>query len=359
MPTKRILISGASGQDGSYLAEHLLDEGCEVWGFIRRSSSMLPNRVAHLAQRGMIFLRGDLIDAASVRRAIETVEPDEIYHLGAQSHVGVSFETPAATFQATLLGTLHVLEAAREVVPNVKIYNACSSEIFGNTPGPLDEDSLVAPVSPYGAAKAASRNLCHQYRERGLWVSSGILFNHCSPRQAPEFLPAKVTRAAIAIARGEQTELVLGNMEAARDWGWAPDYVALMPRILRHSPQDLVVGTGEAMTVGAYVHRTFEALGLDQMAYLRREASDRPLEIHRLISWPARLAERLGGDAIPRISPADLTARMLIGCGWPVCAHCGAMPAACIEADAYACNRCCGHGFDGGLCRLLIADRAA
>jgi len=328
----KILITGITGQDGSYLAEQLTAQGHEVSGLVRRTSGVEPMaRLANL-MRGPTpptLYQGDLSDAGSLRRVIEAVEPEEVYHLGAQSHVGVSFRAPAATLDVTGIGTLRLLEALYAVAPKAKVYNACSSEIFGNTPGPLSEESAIAPVSPYGAAKALSLQICRQYRDRGMWIASGILFNHCSPRQAREFLPAKVVSAALAWAEYRATlaatppglahkvpkplRLTLGNLDARRDWGWAPDYTALMPRILRHGPVELVVGTGRSISVRAFVTDVFAHLDLDARNYVDEVPSDRPLEIWDLVADTSRMAGHVGLAALPSASIPRLIRQLVDG----------------------------------------------
>lgn len=318
MSTKRALITGITGQDGSYLAEQLLADGCEVYGLVRRTSRGVYDRLDQIARRAddkrPILLLGNLSDAGSVRRAVETAAPDEVYHLGAQSHVGISFSSAVETIDVTGTGTLRLLEAVRDVAPHAHVYNACSSEIFGNTPGPLSEASLIAPVSPYGAAKAMGLQIARQFRDRGLFVSSGILFNHCSPRQAPEFLVAKVCRAVRAIARGDADGITLGNLDARRDWGWAPDYTAFMPQILRHhEPVELVIGTGRSWSVSAVCAEAFLQVGLDYARFVTQGESDRPLEIWDLVADTSRAAAIFGAHALPVASLSRLIQRMLEG----------------------------------------------
>lgn len=315
---KRALITGITGQDGSYLAEQLLADGYEVYGLIRRTSRGVHDRLDQIARRAdnrrPILLLGNLCDAGSIRRAVETAEPTEVYHLGAQSHVGISFSSAAETIDITGTGTLRLLEAVRDAAPNARVYNACSSEIFGNTPGPLSETSAIAPVSPYGAAKALGLQIARQFRDRGLFVSSGILFNHCSPRQAPEFLPAKVCRAALAAKRGDVHGVTLGNLDARRDWGWAPDYTAFMPQILRHhEPVELVIGTGRSWSVRAVCAEAFHQVGLDYQPFVTQGESDRPLEIWDLVADPSRAASIFGAHALPVASLSRLVSRMLDG----------------------------------------------
>lgn len=312
---KKILITGVTGQDGSYLAEQLLDAGHEVYGLVRRTSRGTYERIAHLTARTEFrLLYGNLSDAGAIRRAVETAEPDEVYHLGAQSHVGISFATAPETIDVTGTGTVRVLEAVRDVAPHARVYNACSSEIFGNTPGSLSETSTIAPVSPYGAAKVMALYACRQFRDRGLFVSSGILFNHCSPRQAPEFLPAKVCRAAVAAKRGDVHGITLGNLEAQRDWGWAPEYTQFMPQILRHhEPVELVIGTGRSWSVRAFCAEAFLQVGLDYVPFITQTKSDRPLEIWDLVADTSRAASIFGAHALPVGSLSRLVQRMLEG----------------------------------------------
>ena len=329
----KILITGITGQDGSYLAEQLIAEGHEVSGLVRRTSGIDPlGRLSGVLRgpRAPTLYRADLTDAGSIRRVLEAVEPDEVYHLGAQSHVGVSFEAPVATLDVTGIGTLRLLQAVHAVAPKAKVYNACSSEIFGNTPGPLSEESAIAPVSPYGAAKVLSLQICRQYRDRGMWIASGILFNHCSPRQAREFLPAKVVSAALAWADyrsalsvtpsdlagrvARPPRLTLGNLDARRDWGWAPDYTALMPKILRHGPVELVVGTGRSCSVREFVHNVFAHLDLGNATrYVAEVPSDRPLEIWDLVADTSKMAGVVGLTALPSADTGRLIRQLVDG----------------------------------------------
>ncbi len=271
MTTKRALITGITGQDGSYLAELLLGKGYEVHGVIRRSSSFNTERIDHLyedphvAGRRLVLHYGDLNDASSLNRILRTVEPHEIYNLGAQSHVKVSFDVPEYTGEVTALGAARILEAIREVGLRPRFYQASSSEMFGQVAAsPQSETTPFHPRSPYGVAKLFAHWITVNYRESwGLFASCGILFNHESPRRGETFVTRKITRAAARIAQGLQHVLFLGKLEARRDWGFAGDYVEAMWRILQQEePGDYVVATGETHSVREFCERAFSAVGL-------------------------------------------------------------------------------------------------
>ena len=266
---KRALITGINGQDGSYLAEFLLDKGYEVWGTIRRNSSPEYNttRVDHIFNR-VKLVYADLTDMSSLVSVLQKAKPNEIYNLAAQSHVRVSFDAPIYTAEATGLGTLNLLEAIRLTCPKAKVYQASSSEMFGNN---IDEDGFqrettpMAPVSPYGCAKVFSYNICNNYRNSyDMFICNGILFNHESPRRGVNFVTNKVVQGAVDIVKGKKKKLYLGNLNATRDWGHAKDYVKAMWMMLQQDkPDNYVCATGVSHSVGDLVRYCFEATGLD------------------------------------------------------------------------------------------------
>jgi GDPmannose 4,6-dehydratase len=267
---KKALITGITGQDGSYLAELLLEKGYEVHGLIRRSSSFNTGRIDHVYQdpheagRRLILHYGDLNDASSLNRTLRLVDPEEIYNLGAQSHVKVSFDTPEYTGEVTGLGSVRLLEAIRELQSRPRIYQASSSEMYGGTTEvPQNEATPFAPRSPYAAAKVYAFWMTVNYREAyGLFAVNGILFNHESPRRGETFASRKITRAVGRIRHGLQDRLYLGNLEARRDWGYAKDYVEAMWRMLQEpEPRDYVVATGESHTVREFCERAFRRVG--------------------------------------------------------------------------------------------------
>ena len=310
MTARRALLTGVSGQDGSYLTEFLLSRGYEVHGIIRRASSLNTDRIDHLYSdphdlSARLFLHhGDLTDGTVLRRILERVKPDEIYHLGAQSHVMVSFAEPEYTADVTAMGTLRLLEAVRDYVDrtghNVRVYNAGSSEMFGLSPAPQNEGTPFYPRSPYAVGKVAAHWYAVNYREAyGLFVSNGILFNHESPRRGETFVTRKVTRAVGRIHEGLQDSVYLGNLDARRDWGFAGDYVEAMWALLQlPSPQDLVVATGVSHSVGELVERAFSRVGLDWRAHVVLDPRYvRPTDVDDLRGDPTRAAEVLGWRA--------------------------------------------------------------
>ncbi|MCH7774423.1 MAG: GDP-mannose 4,6-dehydratase, partial [Bacteroidetes bacterium] len=270
---KKALITGITGQDGSYLTELLLEKNYEVHGIIRRSSSFNTGRIDHLYNdpeilNKKLFLHyGDLVDTSNMNRLLEKIEPDEIYNLAAQSHVKVSFEVPDYTAQVDALGTLRFLDAIREVgLRKVKFYQASTSELYGKAREiPQNEETPFYPRSPYGVAKLYGYWIIVNYREAyNIFASNGILFNHESPRRGETFVTRKITRAASRIAAGLQKQLLLGNMDAKRDWGFAPEYCEGMWRILQHEKaEDFVLATGETQTVRRFVELTFNNLGIE------------------------------------------------------------------------------------------------
>ncbi|MCX6460133.1 MAG: GDP-mannose 4,6-dehydratase [Actinobacteria bacterium] len=303
MANRRAFITGITGQDGSYLAELLLDKGYEVHGLIRRSSTFNTGRIDHLyvdphEPGARLFLHyGDLTDGSRLVTLIERIAPDEVYHLAAQSHVRVSFDEPEFTGDTTGLGTTRLLEAIRLSHVPARFYQASSSEMFGASPPPQDEDTPFYPRSPYGAAKVYSYWMARNYREAyGLFAVNGILFNHESPRRGPTFVTRKITRAAARIAAGQQDELWLGNLDARRDWGFAKEYVDAMWRMLQvDEPADFVIATGTSHSVRDFVQFTFEHVGLDYEKYVRfDERYLRPTEVDNLVGDASRAEAVLG-----------------------------------------------------------------
>ncbi|MDB5194408.1 MAG: GDP-mannose 4,6-dehydratase [Parcubacteria group bacterium] len=269
---KKALITGITGQDGSYLAEFLLEKGYEVHGIIRRASSFNTQRVDHLFQdpheknKRLIMYYGDLSDSSNISRLIEKIRPDEIYHLGAQSHVRVSFDTPEYTGDVTGLGTVRLLDAIKESGLKTKFYQASSSEMFGKAVElPLKETTPFYPRSPYGVAKVYAYWMTRNYRESyGIFASNGILFNHESPRRGETFVTRKITRGLARIKLGTDEKLYLGNLDAKRDWGYAKDYVEGMWRMLQaKKPGDFILATGETHSVREFVELAAKHLGID------------------------------------------------------------------------------------------------
>lgn len=287
---KRALITGINGQDGSYLAELLINKGYQVWGTLKRNSlsetqtSRLPEQIFKKVK----LIYADLTDIPSLVHAINESQPDELYNLAAQSHVRVSFDQPVYTAQATGVGVLNVLEAVRMTNKNIKVYQASSSEMFGNSiesDGFQRETTPMRPVSPYGCAKVYAFNICVNYRNSyDMFISNGILFNHESPRRGTNFVTNKVARAAAQIKLGLKDELVMGNMEATRDWGHAKDYVNAMWLILQHDqPDDFIHSTGVSHTVQHLADYCFSRVGLDSAKYVKQhEKYLRPEELHHL-----------------------------------------------------------------------------
>ncbi len=316
MPTA--LITGITGQDGSYLAELLLTKGYEVHGVIRRASRFNTQRIDHLYsdphEGGRLKLHyGDLLDGVSLRRLLESIQPDEVYHLGAQSHVRVSFDMPGYTVESIAMGTLSLLEAVRDVGPRaIRYYQAGSSEMFGAAPAPQDESTPFHPRSPYACAKVYAHHQVVNYREAyGLFAVNGILFNHESPRRGETFLTRKVTRAATRIAEGLQQKLYLGNQDARRDWGYAGDFVRAMWMMLQQDePDDYVVATGDSHSVREWVERSFAAVGLDPEAHVRLdERYLRPTEVDHLEGDASKARRALGWS--PEVGFEELVDKMI------------------------------------------------
>ena len=302
---KKALITGITGQDGSYLSELLISKGYEVHGIIRKASSFNTARVSHLyADPNQTEVRffihyGDLGDTGQLTHLVYSIQPDEVYHLGAQSHVRTSFDLPELTGDITGLGTLRVLEAVRQSSIDARIYQASSSEMFGSSPPPQSEATPLQPRSPYAAAKVFSYWSAVNYREAyGMHVSNGILFNHESPRRGETFLTRKVTRAIAAILAGRQDRLFLGNLDAKRDWGFAPEYVEFQWRILQEDePHDYVIGMGESYSVREFVETAFDYVGLDWHDYVDvAKRYLRPTEVDHLQADCSLARERLGWD---------------------------------------------------------------
>jgi GDPmannose 4,6-dehydratase len=309
---KTALITGINGQDGSYLAEHLLEKGYRVCGLVRRTSIRNLERISHLLD-SIELMNGDLLDQNSLINAVADSEPDEVYNLAAQSFVPASFSQPVLTGEFTALGVTRMLEAIRVVNPRIRFYQASSSEMFGKAASvPQDEDTKFHPRSPYGVAKLYGHWITVNFRESyGLYAVSGILFNHESPRRGTEFVTRKITLAAARIAAGKQKELRLGNMEARRDWGFTGDFVEAMRLMLQQeTPKDYVIGTGETHTVREFVEAAFAHLGLDWEKYVVVDPKlVRPAEVDLLISNPRRAREEL--KWIPRVGFDELVKMMV------------------------------------------------
>lgn len=315
---KRALITGITGQDGSYLAELLLEKGYEVHGIIRRASTFNTSRIDHLyndphiAGTRLFLHYGDLSDGTRLVTLLESIQPDEVYNLAAQSHVRVSFDEPEYTGNSTGLGSIRLLEAIRMVGLQCRYYQASSSEMFGATPPPQNEDTLFYPRSPYGAAKLYSYWVTRNYREGyGMFAVNGILFNHESPRRGETFVTRKITRAVARIKAGVQDELFMGNLDAVRDWGYAPEYVEAMWMMLQHDqPDDYVVATGTDYTVRDFLQLSFEHVGLDWEKYVKfDERYLRPTEVDALVGDSTRARTALGWE--PKVLTPELAQIMV------------------------------------------------
>ena len=304
MPDRvRALITGITGQDGSYLAELLLEKGYEVHGLIRRSSSINTHRIDHLYEdphvpdRRLILHYGDMSDSSRLARLIDEVRPREVYNLAAQSHVKVSFEAPEYTSDVDALGTLRLLEAIYHCDPKIRLYQASTSELFGSAPPPQNEATPFHPRSPYGVSKTFAYWIVVNYREAyGMFASNGILFNHESPRRGETFVTRKITRAVARIVAGHQDAVYLGNLDAKRDWGYAPDYVKAMWMMLQlPEAMDLVLSTGEQHSVREFAQLAFDLVGLDWEKHVRIDRSYlRPAEVDTLLGDSTRARESLG-----------------------------------------------------------------
>ncbi|MBX3736140.1 MAG: GDP-mannose 4,6-dehydratase [Candidatus Didemnitutus sp.] len=319
MSSRVAFITGITGQDGSYLTEFLLARGYAVHGLVRRASLFNRSRIEHLRHdpalggQSLFLHYGDLNDTTSLRRLFRAIKPTEVYHLAGQSHVGLSFEIPEATVQEVANATLGLLEILRDQEHPVRFYHASSSEIFG-TPAaaPQSEDTPLRPTSPYGCAKAFATNLGRVYRDSyGLFVCNGIAYNHESPRRGENFVTRKISLAAARIARGRQKELTLGNLDVTRDWGYAPEYVDAMWRMLQQEkPGDYVLATGASHTLGDFLDAAFTHVGLDWRAHVTTDPRFvRPAEPFRLVGDASRARAQLGWSAQTKL--ADL-ARLMV-----------------------------------------------
>ena len=314
---KTALITGITGQDGSYLAEMLLKKGYKVVGVKRRTSLISTDRIDNIFNDPDLIMNFDLVygnmnDSGCLHRLLIEHQPDEIYNLAAQSHVRVSFETPEETTEFVAMGTLRLLEAYKNICPKAKFYQASSSEMFGDNPeNPQSETTRLMPASPYACAKVYAHNLCRNYRESyGLHISSGILFNHESPRRGETFVTRKITRAAARIKMGLQDDLLLGNLDAKRDWGFAGDYVeAMWLMTQQETPDDYVVATGETHTVKEFLQVVFDYAGLDIDKYVKiDERLFRPHEVPLLLGDATKAKEKLGWE--PKVNFEGLAKMM-------------------------------------------------
>jgi GDPmannose 4,6-dehydratase len=316
----RALVTGITGQDGSYLAELLLSKGYEVHGLIRRASTFNTQRIEHIyhdphgnGEKVNLYLHyGDLANTGNLVDLVYSVRPDEIYHLAAQSHVRVSFDLPEYTGDVTGLGTMRILEAVRKSAIPARFYQASSSEMFGAAKPPQNEDTPFQPQSPYAAAKVYAYWVTRNYREGyKLFASNGILFNHESPRRGETFVTRKITRAVAAILAGRQKKLYLGNLDARRDWGYAPDYVAAMWKMLQHeAPGDFVIGTGESHSVREFLDEAFGYANLDWHDYVEIDPRYfRPTEVDYLMADPSKSRQAFGWE--PRVFFSDLVRIMV------------------------------------------------
>lgn len=316
---KKALITGITGQDGSYLADLLLSKGYEVHGIIRRASTFNTSRIDHLYQdphvNGVkLFLHyGDLADSVQLVKLIYSLKPDEIYHLGAQSHVRVSFDIPEYTADVTGVASIRILEAMRETGVNSRFYQASSSEMFGKVQAvPQTETTPFWPRSPYGAAKVFAYWATVNYRESyNMFATNGILFNHESPRRGETFVTRKISRAVAAIKLGLQKELFLGNIEAKRDWGYAPEYVEAMWLMLQQDqPDDYVIATGETHTVREFLELAFGHVDLDWKQFVKHDGRyERPAEVDLLVGDPSKAKRQLGWE--PKVKFAELVKIMV------------------------------------------------
>jgi len=311
---KKALITGITGQDGSYLAELLLSKGYEVHGLIRRASTFNTHRIDHIyhdphhANGGNLFLHyGDVAASGNLIELVYNIRPDEIYHLAAQSHVRVSFDLPEYTGDVTGLGTMRILEAIRKSGTAARFYQASSSEMYGSAPPPQGEQTPFEPRSPYAAAKVYAFWVTRNYRQAyQLYACNGILFNHESPRRGETFVTRKITRALAAIKSGKQKDIYLGNLDARRDWGYAPDYVAAMWKMMQQArADDYVIGTGEAHSVREFLDEAFGYLNMDWGEYVKIDKRYfRPTEVDYLMADPSKAERELGWE--PRVFFKDL-----------------------------------------------------
>lgn len=327
--TKRAFITGITGQDGSYMAELLLSKGYEVHGLIRRASTFNTSRIDHLyvdphSPGARLFLHyGDLSDGSRLVTLLADIQPDEVYNIAAQSHVRVSFEEPEHTADTTGLGTIRMLEAVRLSGIETRFYQASSSELYGATPPPQNEETPFYPRSPYAAAKLYSYWITKNYREAyDMFAVNGILFNHESPRRGETFVTRKITRAVAAIKAGKQDYVYMGNLDAVRDWGYAPEYVEGMWRMLQaDEPKDYVLATGEGITVRDFLQTSFAHAGLNWEDHVRfDERYLRPTEVDSLIGDATRAREELGW--VPTIRGHEL-AKLMVDADIEALAHAG------------------------------------
>lgn len=309
---KRALITGITGQDGSYLAELLLEQGYEVIGLLRRSSTVNFERISHIQDR-LTFVSGDLLDEMSLVSALREHRPHEVYNLAAQSFIPASWTQPVFTGEVTALGVTRVLDAIRIADPDIRFYQASTSEMFGKVrEAPQTESTPLYPRSPYGVAKVYGHWITVNYRESyGLHASSGILFNHESPRRGLEFVTRKITNGVARIKLGLERELRLGNLDAQRDWGWAPDYVRAMWLMLQQDqPDDYVISSGETHAVREWAEVAFQCVGLDYRDYVvQDERHMRPAEVDLLIGDPTKARQALGWR--PTVGFTTLIQRMV------------------------------------------------
>jgi GDPmannose 4,6-dehydratase len=306
------LITGITGQDGSYLADFLLEKGYKVFGLVRRSSSENFDRLAHIRDR-VHLIQGDLLDQVSLVEALHISKPDEVYNLAAQSFVPVSWAQPVLTAEFTAVGVCRILEAIRNACPKARFYQASSSEMFGKVlESPQNEKTPFYPRSPYGVAKVFAHHLTVNYRESyGLFAVSGILFNHESPRRGFEFVSRKITDGVARIKLGMAQELVLGNLDAKRDWGFALDYVrSIWMMLQRPTPSDYVIATGVAHTVRDFADAAFNCVGLNYQDYVKKDPSFlRPAEVDQLLGDPSKARRELGWE--PKVSFKEMVEMMV------------------------------------------------
>jgi GDPmannose 4,6-dehydratase len=315
---KKAFITGITGQDGSYLTELLLAKGYEVHGVVRRASNFNTQRIDHLYQDPRdpdtkLFLHyGDLTDGSRLTNLLAHIHPDEIYNLAGQTHVRVSFDEPEFTGDTTGLGSTRLLEAIRQACPEARYYQASSSEMYGAAIPPQNENTVFHPRSPYGVSKLYSYWMTRNYREAyGLFASNGILFNHESPRRGETFVTRKITKAVARISRGLQTEVFLGNLEARRDWGYAPEYVLAMWKILQtDTPDDFVIGSGTDVSVKEFLEMAFQYVGLDWEKYVRFDSRYlRPTEVDTLVADASKAKRDLDWEAF--VGPSELAKIMV------------------------------------------------
>lgn len=303
------LVTGITGQDGSYMADLLTEKGYDVHGLVRRASTVNTERIQHLLEQGRVTLhRGDVTDSARVHQLVTTIQPEEIYHFGAQSHVGTSFSQPEYTIDATGTSTLRFLETIRQLGRPIKLYQASSSEIFGNSsPPPQNEETPFRPESPYGIAKVLAHQAVRHYREAyGIFAVNGILFNHESPRRGEEFVTRKITATLAKIKAGKAKELVLGNLDAKRDWGYAPEYMDAIWRMMQYEqPEDFVIATGETHSVKEWLDAACARAGLNLADVARIDQSQmRPRDVDILRGDASKAKRLLGWE--PKVKFAEL-----------------------------------------------------